>query len=60
MLSLFGNVFNKFNKKGAQMLDSIYHITAKINSKSHFWDETVKILDVNCNEHHFIYFHQNM
>ena len=23
----FGNEFNKFNKTGAQMLDSIYHMT---------------------------------
>ena len=34
ILSLFRNEFNKFNKTGARMLDSIYHM---INSlKSHF------------------------
>ena len=27
ILSLFGNKFNKFNKTGARMLDSIYHMT---------------------------------
>ena len=27
ILSLFGNEFNKFNYTGAQMLDSIYHMT---------------------------------
>ena len=27
ILSLFHNVFNKLNKTGAQMLDSIYHMT---------------------------------
>ena len=26
---LFGNEFNKFNNTGAQMLDSIYHMTLK-------------------------------
>ena len=27
ILSLFRNELNKFNKTGAQMLDSIYHMT---------------------------------
>ena len=27
ILSLFRNKFNKFNNKGARMLDSIYHMT---------------------------------
>ena len=27
ILSLFRNKFNKFNNTGAQMLDSIYHMT---------------------------------
>ena len=31
-LSLFPNEFNKFNNTGAQMQDSIYHMTLK----SHF------------------------
>ena len=29
-LSLFRNEFNKFNNTGAQMLDSIYHMTLKL------------------------------
>ena len=30
ILSLFCNEFNKFNKTGARMLDSIYHMTLRI------------------------------
>ena len=30
ILSLFCNEFNKFNNTGAQMLDSIYHMTLKL------------------------------
>ena len=30
ILSLFRNKFNKFNNTGAQMLDSIYHMTFKL------------------------------
>ena len=30
ILSLFRNKFNKFNKTGARMLDSIYHMTLKL------------------------------
>ena len=30
ILSLFRNKFNKFNKTGAQMLDSIYHMTLNL------------------------------
>ena len=30
ILTLFRNGFNKFNNTGAQMLDSIYHITLKL------------------------------
>ena len=29
ILLLFGNKFNKYNYTGAQMLDSIYHMTLK-------------------------------
>ena len=29
-LSLFRNEFNKFDKTGARMLDSIYHMTLKL------------------------------
>ena len=35
-LSLFYNEFDKFNNTGAQMLDSFYHMTIKITSKSNF------------------------
>ena len=30
ILSLFRNEFNKFNNTGAQMLDSIYHMTLNL------------------------------
>ena len=30
ILSFFRNGFNKFNNTGAQMLDSIYHMTLKL------------------------------
>ena len=30
ILSLFHNKFNKFNNTGAQILDSIYHMTLKL------------------------------
>ena len=40
MLSLFRNVFNKFNNTGERMLDSIHHITLNY-SKSHFRNENV-------------------
>ena len=30
ILSLFRNKFDKFNNTGAQMLDSIYHMTSKL------------------------------
>ena len=43
ILSLFPNKFIKFNNTGAQMLDSIYHMTLKL-LKKHFWRENVKIL----------------
>ena len=39
ILSLFRNELNKFNNTGAQMLDSIYHMTLKF-LRSHFWHET--------------------
>ena len=31
ILSLFRNEFNKFNNTGARMLDSIYHMTLRLN-----------------------------
>ena len=30
ILSLFGNMFNKFNKTGAKILDSIYHMALRL------------------------------
>ena len=30
ILSLFSNEFNKFNNSGAQMLDSIYHMSLRL------------------------------
>ena len=37
------NEFNKFNNSGAQMLDSIYHMTLKL-IKIAFWRKNVMIL----------------
>ena len=42
ILFLFGNEFNKSNKTGAQMLDSIYHMT--YNLKSYCRHENVRVL----------------
>ena len=36
ILLLFHNEFNKFNNAGAQMLNSIYHITLKLLKNSIF------------------------
>ena len=36
ILLLFLNEFNKFNKTGAPMLDSIYHVTLKLIKKHIF------------------------
>ena len=38
-----GGGYNKFNKKGARMLDYIYHRPLEL-LKSHFWREYVNIL----------------
>ena len=40
ILSLFCNEFNRFNKTGPQMLDSIYHMTLKLLKNSIFGVET--------------------
>ena len=37
ILSLFPNLFNKFNTNGAQMLDSVYHMTPKNTLQSFFF-----------------------
>ena len=44
MLSLFRNEFNKFNKTGARVLDSIYHMTNTL--KSHFSHKNVIIFSL--------------
>ena len=36
ILSLFRNVFNKFNNTGARMLDSIYRMTLKLLKNGNF------------------------
>ena len=36
ILSLFHRQFNNFNNTGAQLIDSIYHMTFKSTLKSHF------------------------
>ena len=35
-LSVFSNEYNKFNNTGAQMQDSIYHMTLKLHFNSDF------------------------
>ena len=40
ILSLFRNEFNQFNRTGARILDSIYHMAFKIILKSYFGVET--------------------
>ena len=44
ILLLFRNEFNKFNNKGARMLDSIYHMTLKLLKNCIFLRENIKIL----------------
>ena len=41
---LFRDEFNKFNNRGARMLDSIYHMLSKLRENLIFWPENVKIL----------------
>ena len=43
ILSFFHTEFNKFNNTGAQMLVSIYNVTFKITSNSHFWRKTLRV-----------------
>ena len=43
ILSLFRNEFNKFNNKGAGMLDFIYQMTLKL-FEIIFWRKNVRIL----------------
>ena len=39
ILSLSRNEFNKFNKTGAWLIDSIYHMILKVFFKSYCWRE---------------------
>ena len=43
ILSLFSNEFNKFNNTGAQMLDSIYHMTLKLMKNHIFGVRTSRV-----------------
>ena len=47
ILSLFRNEFNKFNKTGARMLDSIYHYDIKVTLKTHCCRNNVSRTSVN-------------
>ena len=51
ILSLFHNKFNKFIKRSAQMLNSIYQMTLRLQlvKKSHFCCKNVIILSYVCN-----------
>ena len=42
ILSLFLNLFNKFNKTETRMLDSIYHMTLKLLKNSIFGVKTLR------------------
>ena len=41
ILSVFPNVFNKFNDTGARMQDSVYHMTLKLHFISKFRTNTL-------------------
>ena len=56
ILSLFNDMFNKFNNTKARMLDSIYHMTLKLVWSNIFG---VKMLGV-CHKHHFITFPEKL
>ena len=47
ILSVFPNEFNKFNNTGAQMQDSIYHMTLKSHFISKFCIKTSQFPHVN-------------
>ena len=49
ILSLFRNLFNKFNHTGAQTLHSIYHMTLKILKKCIFGVKTSIFSLILCN-----------
>ena len=49
ILLLFHNKFNKFNNTGAQMLDSIHHMTLKLIKHSIFGMKTSRFCHLLCN-----------
>ena len=52
ILSLFRNKFNKFNKTGARMLDSFYHITLKLLKNHIFGVKTSRFCHLY--GHHYV------
>ena len=46
ILSLFSNEFNKFNKPGARMVDSIYHMTLKLLKNRIFGVKTSRFFNL--------------
>ena len=48
ILSLFRNEFNKFNNTGAQMLDSIYHMTLKLDKNCILCVKTSRFCHLLC------------
>ena len=49
VLSFFHNEFNKFNNTGAQMLDSIYHLTLKFIKNRFFGVKKSRFCHLLCN-----------
>ena len=49
IISLFRNEFNKFNNMGAQMLDSIYHMTLKFLKNHILGVKMSRICHLLCN-----------
>ena len=54
ILSLFLNKFNKFNRTGAEMIDSIYHMTLKILKNHIFGVKKPKFPPQHYNGRHYI------
>ena len=49
ILSLFHNKFNKFNNRGAQILDSIYHMILKLLKNHTFGVKRSRFCHLLCN-----------
>ena len=56
ILSLFRNVFNKYIKRRARMLDSIYHIMITLKSHSCRKNVTILVFTQRCYGRHFAAF----